>query len=53
LPEQLIVKLYRAGWNLADIARQVGTGPQPCGRGMRCARIRNVLKRAGVYRSAR
>ncbi|MGA8490413.1 MAG: GIY-YIG nuclease family protein [Terriglobales bacterium] len=50
LPENLIIKLYEQGWPLSAIARKVGTGTQPSNGGPRRSRIRNVLKRAGVYR---
>lgn len=49
LPEGKIVELYKRGWLLSEIAREVGTGLRPNGRVPRLSRIRLILKRAGVY----
>jgi DNA-binding NarL/FixJ family response regulator len=48
LPEEKIVELYKRGWLIAEIAREIDTGLSPKGVPRR-ARIRSVLKRAGVY----
>jgi hypothetical protein len=49
LPEETIVNLYKQGWLLCEIARKVGAGFRPNSGAPRLTRIRNVLKRAGVY----
>lgn len=49
LPEELIIKLYKQDWLLSDISRKVGAGFRPNSGTPRLTRVRNVLKRAGVY----
>jgi hypothetical protein len=52
LPKNVIVRLYRQGWTLTAIARQVGTGTRPDRHGNpRIGRVRDLLKRAGLYKA--
>jgi hypothetical protein len=44
-----IVELYRAGWRVSAIAREVGTGNCPGKKSPRIAAVVSVLKHAGVY----
>jgi hypothetical protein len=49
LPKELIIKLYKEGWLLSEIARKVGAGVRPNNGAPRLSRIRKILTRAGEY----
>lgn len=49
LPEATVLRLWKAGKNLSEIAQAIGTGQRPNGTGYRIGRIRALLTKAALY----
>lgn len=49
LPKNAVMRMWKAGKSLTDIARKIGTGTRPNGSGLRVGRIRALLTSAGLY----